>query len=407
MNIAVVAPQSSHWEDLHRAALVLVKALRRLGRKTWLVTSVYHEGRPVVDPQIVEKSENGYVEIEADVAGVPTIRVLSMKSLTPPGGVVLRSFGKILSTLQERYSLDVVVVIASFWNGPEEVARWVSIRRSLVELGEAPRRPFFVFIPAYFVRFTALRPIDAAAKLMWSMLNMPYILRQADLVLVCCQAEAEELKQYGISPGKVVESKSWVDPDFIDVEDVKRPKAAEDFDLYVSYVGPLDEERNVQALIKVAERLSRLGNVALVAAGGGDALEKVKKEAKRRKNLVVVESPDLKTVASVIKHSFVGVDFSRYEPMGIRALDYLYMGVPYATSPASRGAWYISNGVDGIQLSNPDDVEGFVNWVSTLMKRPELRDEMATRARRRAEGLTALRLAELLLKAVEGRAPRP
>lgn len=165
MNIAVVAPQSSHWEDLHRAALVLVKALRRLGRKTWLVTSVYHEGRPVVDPQIVEKSENGYVEIEADVAGVPTIRVLSMKSLTPPGGVVLRSFGKILSTLQERYSLDVVVVIASFWNGPEEVARWVSIRRSLVELGEAPRRPFFVFIPAYFVRFTALRPIDAAAKL--------------------------------------------------------------------------------------------------------------------------------------------------------------------------------------------------------------------------------------------------
>ncbi|ACB39226.1 glycosyltransferase [Pyrobaculum neutrophilum] len=403
MNIAVVAQQSSRWEDLHRAATVLVKSFRRLGHKAWLVTSIYHEGRPVVDPRIVEKSENGYVEVEADVAGVPTIRVLSMKSLTPPGGVVLRSFGKILGALQERHSLDLVVVVASFWNGPEEAARWISIRRSLAELGEAPGRPLFVFVPAYFVKFTALRPVDSAAKLMWSMVNMPYIMRRADLVLVCCQAEAEELKQYGVPSGKVVESKSWVDPDFVEVKDVGRPKAAEGFDLYVSYVGSLDEERNIQTLIKAAERLSRIGNVALVAAGGGDALERARKEAKRRDNLVVLENPDLKTVVSVIKHSFVGVDFSRYEPMGIRALDYLYMGVPYAASPASRATWYISNGVDGIQLSHPDDVEGFTSWVSMLMKRPELRDEMAAKAMKKAEGLNALKLAELLLKAAEGR----
>ena len=77
MNVGVVAPQSSHWEDSHRVATELVKAFPRLGHSAWLVTSLFHEGAPALDPDLVEKSEAGFVEVEKDVSGFPTIRVLS------------------------------------------------------------------------------------------------------------------------------------------------------------------------------------------------------------------------------------------------------------------------------------------------------------------------------------------
>jgi hypothetical protein len=147
MNVGVVAPQSSHWEDSNRAASILVKAFQRLGHKAWLITSVFHDGAPAVDPSLVERSERGFVELEDDVSGVPTLRVLSAKALLPGGGIVLRNFSRILNDVVDAYGLDVVVVLSSFWNGPEEVARLASVRRSLAATGEVSRRSFFRLHP--------------------------------------------------------------------------------------------------------------------------------------------------------------------------------------------------------------------------------------------------------------------
>ncbi|MFP3292574.1 MAG: glycosyltransferase [Thermoproteus sp.] len=400
MNVGVVAPQSSHWDDSHRAASILAKALRRLGHRAWLITSVFHDGAPAVEPELVEKSERGFVELENDVAGVPALRVLSAKPLLPSGGVVLRNFSRILGEIVDLYGLDVVVVFSSFWNGPEEAAKWASVRRSLAAAGEAVRRSLFVYIPVYFTRFHVARPVEYASRVMWSTLNLPFILQQADLVVACCQQEAGELRQFKAGSEKIVESRSWVDPEFAEALNAAPADVPDGFDYIVSYVGPLREDRNISGLVKIADKLQALGRIAVVAAGSGEAAAKFKREAKNRRNVLTVESHDVRLLASVVKSSVAGVDLSLYEPMGIRALEYMYAGVPFAAPPTSRAAWYVADGVDGIHLGSADDVDGFVRWIAALVQRPEVREEMGRRAQKKAEGLTADKLAGLIVDSV-------
>ncbi|WP_333639294.1 glycosyltransferase family 4 protein [Pyrobaculum aerophilum] len=397
MNIAVISPQSSHWEDAHRAASILVKAFQRLGHKAWLITSIYHDDQLAVKEEVVEKSERGFVEVENDVSGVPTIRVLSSRPIFQPN-IVFRNFVGILNEIDKQYDLDVIVVFSSFWNNPEEVAKWIGVRKSLLSTGEISKRATFVFVPIYTTKFPISRPIEAALRVMWSTLQLPEILRNADLIVVCCQGEAEELRLYRVPSEKIIESRCWIDPNFADlIPSVDKLRHVENFDFYVSYIGPLDEDRNLRGLVKTAEKLSSIGNIGLVVAGSGSAKERFKREIRGVKNLVLLEEYDMRTVASVMKWSLVGMDLSYFEPFGIRALEYLYAGVPFATSPTSRAVWHITNGVDGIHLEGPEDINGLVNWISTLIRDPELREEIGVKARRKAEGLNAVKLAELII----------
>ncbi|MEM0464209.1 MAG: glycosyltransferase [Pyrobaculum sp.] len=399
MNIAVVAPQSSHWEDTYRAAAVLVKAFLKLGHKSWLITSIFHDGRPAVDVEAVEKSEGGYVVVEGDVSGVPAIRVISGRSLVPPSAIYLRNFPRVLNAIDEAYGLDAVVVVSSFWNGPEDVARWISIKKSLLAIGEVSKRPFFVYVPVLGGRAPLKKPMEAASRVMWSTLYLPQVLQQVDVVVAVSSNEFYDLRQYRVPEDKIVECRDWVDPDVAELAgaQLERPKQAEGYDFYVSYIGPLDEDRNIRGLIKVAERIASMGNGALIVAGAGEAEEKFRREAEGRKNVILIREHGIRTIASIIRWSLAGVDLAFYEPMGIRALEYLYFGVPYAAPPTSNAAYFITNGVDGIHLESANDIEGFVNWVSTLLREPELRDEMSLKARKKATERTAVKLAETLL----------
>jgi D-inositol-3-phosphate glycosyltransferase len=397
MNVGVVAPQSSHWEDSHRAAAVLVKAFRRLGHSAWLITSLFHEGAPALDPDLVEKSETGFVEVEKDVSGVPTIRVLSTKPLLPTGAVAFRNFSRILGEIVDSYGLDAVVVLSSFWNGPEEAAKWAAVRRTLAAAGEAVRRIPLVYIPIYFPKFHATRPVDYASKVMWSTLNLPFILRQADLLVVCCPQEAAELRQFKTTPEKILISSNWIDPDVAEALDSTPAAPPSDFEYVISYIGPLRGDRNVHLFVKIADKLK---TAAVVVAGAGEAADELRQEAKVRRNLVVIGSHEPQVLASVIKSSVAGVDFSSYEPMGVRALEYMYAGVPFAASPNSRAAWYVTNGVDGIHLSRPEAVDEFLTWVKMLVERPEVRDEMGRKAKKKAAGLTADKLAAAIIEKI-------
>ncbi|MEM1925167.1 MAG: glycosyltransferase [Pyrobaculum sp.] len=389
MNILVVAEQSSQWEDLHRAASALVKAFLRLGHKSWLVTGVYHDGAPAVDVGIVEKSESGYVEVGGgDPSGVPTIRVLSLKSLVPPGGVVFRNFSRVLNDLADRYDVDVVITVGSFWNGPEEAARWASVRRSLLEAGEALRRVSLVYVPFYMARGALSMPVGTVSRAMWTSLSLPTVLRHVDIVVVCCDSEAQEMRRFK-PRGLLIESRCWLDVEMAEAIDRARPAA----EGAVVYVGPLEEEKNVRGLARLGEALSKHG-VRVVAVGRGAGV--------KLKGVEIVEAGGAGEVASYIKGALAGVDLSYYEPAGLRALEFLYAGVPVAVSPGSRAYWYISNGVDGVHLENPDDVRGAARWVVELLKRPELREEMGRRARSKAGGLSILNLAQLLVNKVGG-----
>ncbi|MEZ0318576.1 MAG: glycosyltransferase [Pyrobaculum sp.] len=400
MNVAVVAPQSSHWEDEHRAAVVLVKALRRIGHNAWLVASVYHEGRPALDPDVVERSETGFVEARNDPSGVPTIRVLSTKSFFPPGAVSLRAFVKVLSAIDQVYPLDAVIVTSSFWNGPEEAAKWTSIRKALHSAGEVRKRAVFIYVPFYPMRISYFKPVESASRTMWAAVTLPTVLSEADAVVTCCQ---QELAHLGRRVVNAVECRDWVDPDLAQAAEegaVKLPAQLESFEHVVSYVGPIAEEKNIRALVKLSDKLSSLKDVAVAVAGRGEAAEKFAREARGRRNLVYIPSPTLRELAALMSRSVAGVDFSHYEPAGIRALEYLYLGTPVAASPGSKAWLFVTDGVDGVRLSNPDDVDGAARWITQLVNRPEVRDEMGKKGRGKAD--VAVKLAELLAKRIEG-----
>jgi len=395
MNIAVVAPETSAWEDEYRAGAILVKALARLGHRAWLVTSIFHEGRPAVDPDAVEKSVEGFVEVKGDPSGVPAIRVLSARPLLPGGRASLRSFAKVLMSLEERLGLDAVVVLSSFWNGPEEVAKWAAVRRALVEAGETSRRAAFIYVPLYFPRTSRLGPLERTSRAMWASVALPEVLRAADGVVVCCRAEAEELRR----AKRFVESVAWVDPDVAEAVATARPLDVEGFDHVVAYVGPLEEERNVKALIKLADRLASVAAVAVAGAGSWE--ERLRREAARRRNLLVLGPLSLGELAGLMARATAAVDFSFYEPAAFRAQEFLYAGVPVAASPGSKAAWYISDGVEGIHLRNPDDVEAAARWIAELTRRPEVWEEMKRRARARGESLVAIATAKTVAKLAE------
>ena len=124
---------------------------------------------------------------------------------------------------------------------------------------------------------------------------LPEVLRTADGVVVCCRAEAEELRR----AKRIVESAAWVDPDVAEAVATARPLDVEGFDHVVAYVGPLEEERNVKALVKLADRLA--GVAAVAVAGAGSWEERLRREAARRRNLLVLGPLSLGELAGLMK----------------------------------------------------------------------------------------------------------
>ena len=50
---------------------------------------------------------------------------------------------------------------SSFWNGPEETAKWVAIRKALYSAGEVKKRAVFIYVPFYPARISHLRAVES------------------------------------------------------------------------------------------------------------------------------------------------------------------------------------------------------------------------------------------------------
>jgi len=57
----------------------------------------------------------------------------------------------------------------------------------------------------------------------------------------------------------------------------------------------------------------------------------------------------------------------------------------------------VANGVDGVLVNGPDDIEGAAKAVEELIKNPNKREEMSANARRKASSLLMSKLMEQLL----------
>ena len=87
-----------------------------------------------------------------------------------------------------------------------------------------------------------------------------------------------------------------------------------------------------------------------------------------------------------------------YEPFGLTIVEAMASGLPVITSRSAGAADLITDGVDGLLLNEPSDINDLATKIDLLLSNAELRKTMGERARKTAEKLSWERVAEKTLK---------
>jgi Glycosyltransferase len=90
------------------------------------------------------------------------------------------------------------------------------------------------------------------------------------------------------------------------------------------------------------------------------------------------------------------------EALGLTQLEFMYGGVPVITSAVYGQKWVVRDGIDGIHVNGPDDVEGAAKAVERLLNNPDERDRMGRNARERAEQFLMSKIVRELAGKIEG-----
>lgn len=404
MNLLVAAPQTSSYRGAELTAARMVKWALRLGHKAWLLTSAFHDWEPVVPERELDRSLSGYASFERDPkAGVPSLRAISSRSVIPARRITMRDFFSVLRRIDEDVGVDAAVFHSTFWNGPEEAARWVAWKEELASIGEEVKPTALAYMPHLRPVELAANPVERTLRMAWNATALPRVLRSARLALCESPPECDDLSAAGASREKLVHYKGLLDDDFARLVDEAKPDLVRDKlrireDYVAAFVGPLEPRKNPLALVHMAKRLSGKG-VAVVVAGAGEEEEKLRREAASVRNLYVAGVLSEEEKASLVKASVANVILSRSETLGITQLEFMYGGVPVVTSAAYGQRWLVRDGVDGIHVRGPDDVQGAVDAVERLARNASLRESLGRNARERAkEFLMSRHLGELLDK---------
>ncbi|MEZ0289604.1 MAG: glycosyltransferase family 4 protein [Sulfolobales archaeon] len=406
MKFFSVMYQTSNSKGQELVAQRMVKWARRLGHEAWLVTSVYHDGEPVIPSSEVLRRVEGYIVFDRDPrAGVPSIRVDSTKTLWPPRRIVFRDFITILRSIDENIGVDFILTHSTLWNGPEDTAKWVMWKRLMRSLGETVRYTVFAHMSHYQppdpLRYSV---IERAYRMAWNSTAFPAIFRTADLIVCVTGVEAEEMITYGARPDQIHLFPGGLDDDTAALIDNAKPdlflerfKQARD-KYIVAYLGTVEERKNPLAVVRIAKRLRRVRDIVFVIAGRpGDQWSEVVNEARGLENIIITGELSEELKASLIRASYLNIIMSRMEALGLTQIEFMYGGVPVITSGVYGQKWLVSNNVEGVHVNGPDDVESAARAVEELVKNPGRREEMSRAAREKASQFLMSRLMRELL----------
>src|SRR5512136_2524685 len=126
--------QTSASKGQELVAQRMVRDFNALGHKAFMITSVYHDGVEVVQSESLGKGK-GYTLVEDPELGIPIIRVDSSVVKWPRRRVYFRDFVQVLGRIVDEFKLNVLITHSTLWNGPEEVAKFVSWRRYMRDIG--------------------------------------------------------------------------------------------------------------------------------------------------------------------------------------------------------------------------------------------------------------------------------
>jgi D-inositol-3-phosphate glycosyltransferase len=406
--IGVIIYETSKSKGQELVAQRMVREFIRLGHEAFLITGIYHDGAKVDSSANLAKSK-GFMYTERDYElGIPVIRVDSYVARWPPRRISFRDFISVLERIVDGFHLDVLITHSTLWNGPEETAKFIEWRRYMKRIG-GYRDPLVFCHMSHFQEPSPKRYSlsERSFRVAWNRLTLPQIFSVANLVLVVTPLEKEAKVKMGAKPEKCFLYPGGVDGEVFErysrgnaqgVNNFLKQSKIDGSKKIVSYLGSLEERKNPLAILKVAEMLKERTDIHFVIAGKGESpySRKVIETAHTLPNVTYLGELSEQHKVLLVKSSYVNVLLSRSEALGLTQLEFMYLGVPVITSAVEGQAWLIRDGLEGVHVKGPDDIEGAAAAITKLIENPTLRNEMSANAKKRTEGLTVSKLTEQL-----------
>jgi len=385
----------------------MVRYFNKLGHDAYLITSIYHDDKEVVNESVL--GGGGWTLVDDGDLGIPVIRVDSYISSWPPRRVLFKEVVHTLETIVNNFGLDVLITHSTLWNGPEEVAKFIEWRRNMKSLGGYQDPIVF----CHMSHFQEPSPrsyslVERSFRMAWNRISLAQILRVANLILVVTPQEQDAKVKMGAHSDRCVLFPGGVDDDsFMKYATSSPEEFLQRFNLgpetkIVSYLGTIEERKNPMGVLEVAEKLRDRTNIHFIIAGRGDSeyAEKIRNRAEHLANATYMGEINEKEKLQLIKASYLNILLSRMEALGLAQLEFMFQGVPVITSGVGGQSWIVRNGREGIHVSGPDDVEGAARAVIQLVGDRSKWQKYSSNARERASEFTFTKLMSKLDEAI-------
>jgi glycosyltransferase involved in cell wall biosynthesis len=351
----------------------MVRYFRNLRNESYLITSVYHDGKEIVSEE--QMGEKGYFLVNDAELGIPVIRVGSLVSKWPPRRIAFKDVVHTLEGIVNDFQLNVLITHSTLWNGPEEVAKFVEWRRNIKSLG-GYQTPLIFCHMSHFQEPSSRRYsiVERSYRMAWNRLSLRTILRVANLILVVTPYEEESKVKMGAPRERCVLFPGGIDDVSFSQYSASNPREFLDQlgvnsdAKIVAFLGTIENRKNPSAVLEVAERLTSRNDILFVIAGRGNSeyADLVRKKAEGLPNVKYLGEVNEKAKVQLIQNSFLNIILSRMEALGLTQLEFMFEGVPVVTSGIGGQSWIVKNGEDGIHVDGPDDIEGAVAAIVSL-----------------------------------------
>jgi glycosyltransferase involved in cell wall biosynthesis len=398
--IGVIMYQTSNSKGQELVAQRMVRDFNKLGHQAYLITSTFHDGLQVVPKEGLLK-DKGYFLVEDEVLHIPVIRVDSQQVKWPPRRIGFKDFIDTLNQIVDDYGLNVLITHSTLWNGPEDVAKFVTWRRDMKKVGGYQDAMVFCHM-SHFQEPSSQRYSlsELTFRTAWNKISLSKVLETANLVLVVTPFEkiakirmGARAEQCLLYPGGV-DNETFLRFAADDVSEFLKRRNIAPAKKLISYLGTLEDRKNPQAVLKIAQQLSARTDIHFILAGRGDSAygKETIEQARKLANVSYLGEIDEREKILLIRASYLNILMSKLEALGISQLEFMYNGVPVVTSGVGGQAWVVQNGIEGLHAKGPADIAGAAAAILRLVEDDGLYRQLSKNSRERAAKYASINL---------------
>lgn len=403
MNFGVIMYQTSASKGQELVAQRMTRELASRGGRAVLITSRFHDFEPVIFARELRR-KGGYVSYYDDELGITVYRVESRKVDWPPRRIEFTNFVSLLDRIAEELDLDVLITHSTLWNGPDLTALFVSWKKRIVP-HEGGKRPLFCHM-SHYQPPTSRRysKKERGWRQTWNDYVLGRIIREADILLVATPAAERHMVELGarrdqclLFPGGIEVRARHSEEE---LAKFRREHGLSSRDRLVTFLGTVEERKNVKAVLRVANSLARLKGAVFVIAGRAEGryADSVLRAAESAPNVVVLGEISDEEKSALIRASYLNLIMSRLEALGLTQLEFMSRGVPVVTSGVGGQSWIVRNGQTGVVLDGPDDIRGAASAVAELLGDKAYRERLSRNAEKFASQFTMPVLVKNLMR---------